>query len=420
MRKAIEIALNDLRLFFTNRGSLLGLVVIPIALTLVVGFFIGGGDAEDARLRVDLVDHDRSDQSAQFVDTLRRANSRLVLCPMDNDDEDFCELGDETDFDAEWATERIEDAESLALIEIPSGFGVRLQAFEPIEIIYHSNEDLTAPGYIRQAVQAAIQKVNGAAVASRVGAEVAERLGAVPPLGDARAAFAQGVYERAAALWEGNLVRITYELTAEGETNTEEPAPLGFGQSVPGMGTMYAMFTVFGGMIALVGERTQGTLQRLVVMPVTRAQLLGGKIISRFSLGMIQYLVVFAVGLLVGINFGRDPLALLLVMVSFLTAATALSLALGTRLETEAQANGLANLLGLTLAPLGGAWWPLEIVPDFLRAIGHVSPVAWAMDGFRMLIFENGDLNTVLVPIAVLLAFAVVCFGIGVRGFRYE
>jgi ABC-2 type transport system permease protein len=418
MRKALDITLNDLRLFFRSRGNVVGLVIVPVTLTLVVGVFLPTGDGEDARLRVDVVDHDASRQSVEFLDTLRRVNGSLVLCPMDNDAEDVCNLGDEFRFDTAWATQRVQESDSLAMIEIPAGFGARVQAFEPVEILYLSDETFTAPGFIRQAVAAAIQRVNGAVVASRVGTDVAQELGVVPAGGDGRAQFVRGVYERAAALWDEDPVRVTYELTAQDVQDANSGSTAGFGQSVPGMGTMYAMFTVFGGMIGLVGERKLGTLQRLVVMPVTRAQLLGGKILSRLTLGLIQYLVVFAVGFLVGLEIG-DPLALLMVMLSFLLAATAFSFALGTRLQTEAQANGLANLLGLTLAPLGGAWWPLEIVPPFMRVIGHASPVAWAMDGFQALIFENGGVGDVLLPVVVLLLFAVVCFGIGIRRFRY-
>jgi ABC-2 type transport system permease protein len=155
-------------------------------------------------------------------------------------------------------------------------------------------------------------------------------------------------------------------------------------------------------------------------MPVSRVQLLGGKILGRFILGLLQYVAVFAVGIVVGLNFGGDLLALFLTMVIFTLAVTSLSLTLGTRVKSEEQAAGLTNLLGLTLAPLGGAWWPLEIVPEFMRTIGHVSPIAWAMDAYRSLIFENGDLSTILVPLAVLLGFSVVCFGVGVRWFKYE
>ena len=55
-----------------------------------------------------------------------------------------------------------------------------------------------------------------------------------------------------------------------------------------------------------------------------------------------------------------------------------------------------------------------------MQRIGHLSPVAWAMDGFQDLIFNQGTLVDVLPEIGVLLAIALVLFGIGVRGFRVQ
>jgi ABC-2 type transport system permease protein len=186
------------------------------------------------------------------------------------------------------------------------------------------------------------------------------------------------------------------------------------------MGSMFVMMTVFGGMTALVVEKKQWTLQRIATMPVSRSQLLGGKILARFILGMLQYGVVFIVGIIASIHFGDDFLALILMMVSFTLAVTALSFAVGTRVRNEAQASGLSLLLAITLAPLGGAWWPMEIVPDFMRIIGHISPIAWAMDGYNAIIFESGDLQAVLLPMFVLLAIALLCFVIGIWRFRYD
>ena len=424
MRSIIYIALNDLRIFFASRGNVIGLLVLPIGFTLLVGLFFPTG--RDAALIMDVIDHDSSQVSAELVDALRTANTSLVLCPMDNDAEDICNIGDETVFERVWATARVENATSLAMIEIPAGFGAKAQAFEPVEILYLSDQGFTAPGFIRQAVEAAILRVNGAVVASRVGTDVVadliESIEGAPLDGGQRAEMSHALYDRAAANWGRNPVRVDYELTAlEGDGAPEmATTPGGLGQSVPGMGSMFVMFTVFGGMVALVGERKQWTLQRLAVTPVSRGHLLGGKVLGRFTLGFIQYLVVFAVGILAGVHFGGDILALVLIMVSFTLATTALSFGVGSRVKTEMQAGSLTQLLVVVLAALGGAWWPLEIVPPFMRAIGHISPVAWAMDGYQSLIFENGDLNTVLPSILVLLGAAVVCFGIGVWNFKYE
>jgi ABC-2 type transport system permease protein len=169
----------------------------------------------------------------------------------------------------------------------------------------------------------------------------------------------------------------------------------------------------------LLRERQRWTLQRLAALPLARGHLLGGKALTYFALGMVQYGIVFAVGLLVGLNFGPHPLLLLPVMGAFVLCCTALTFALAPLMTSEGQANVVAQLVGLTLAALGGAWWPLEIVPEYLQRIGRLSPVAWAMAAFHDLLFYSGGLADILPEIAVLLAAAAVLFGVGVWRFRY-
>ncbi len=410
--KVLQIAINDLRLFMVNRGNLVGLLAIPVGMTIILGIFIPSG--RPSRIRVDLIDHDAGEVSAQFLQSLRQANSSIVLCPLDNDPEDFCQMEGDSTLGTEQALERVREGDSLALIEIPPGFSEQVRAFEPVRIRYVSLESFSAPSFIRQAVEAALTRVNGAVIASRIGA-------AVLPGSIVDEGYPQRVYTRAAELWEESPASVDFVLSA-GEAPDPSSAPDlgGFGQSVPGMGSMFALFTVLGGMGILVGEKKQWTLQRLATMPITRAQLLGGKILSRFSLGTLQYGVVFAIGVVTGINFGRDLVALVLVILTFTLTCTALSFALGGFLKNEQQAAGVTNLLGLTLAPLGGAWWPLELVPPFMRVVGHVSPVAWAMDSYTSLMFRNGELQDVLVPLLVLAGMSAALFGFGIKRFRYE
>jgi ABC-2 type transport system permease protein len=419
MRNILEIIRNDLRLFLTQRGNLISLLLVPIVMTLVVGIFTAGDD-DPRLLQVDIIDHDESELSSQFIDALRQVNESLILCPMDNDEENHCDLEDESSLNGQQAIARVEDSTTLAMIEIPAGFDAAVKNFQPVEIVYRSLENFTAPGYIRQAVEAAIQRVNGAAVASRVGLSVLLDVSVEGLSDDEQRASEKALYQRASDFWEVEPVKVRFQLSTQGVAETDSTLQEGLGQSVPGMGSMFVMMTVFGGMTALVMEKKQWTLQRIATMPVSRRQLLGGKILARFVLGMLQYLVVFAVGIIASIQFGNDLVALILVMISFTLAVTALSFAIGTRVRNEAQASGLSLLLAITLAPLGGAWWPMEVVPDFMRVIGHISPIAWAMDGYNALIFKNGDLQAVLLPILVLLAIALVCFAIGVWRFRYD
>ena len=420
MRTIFTIALNDLTIFFRARGNLIGLIVLPLAITVAVGW-ANSGRGGPSVLRADVIDLDQSAQSTDLLTQLRAVNPALRLCPMDNDADDLCRL-DGAPLTEILALERVRNEWVDGLLIIPSGYGAAIVQAQPVQLPYYSTDDPALPGPVRQAVESVLQQVNGATVAARVGASF---LGILAPLltldvvapGDQ--AVEQAIYQRAEHILTTRPPAVRYE-TTKADTQQISGIQNGFGQSIPGMGTLYVIFTVLAGTSNLLRERQQWTLQRLAALPLTKAQILGGKILGYFTLGMIQYGVVFTVGLVIGLDFGNDPFAMLAVMAAFALCMTALALLLATLVTSEGQANGLRNLLALTLAPLGGAWWPLEIVPTFMQRIGHLSPVAWAMDGFQDLIFNQGTLVDVLPEIGVLLAIALVLFGIGVRGFRVQ
>lgn len=418
MTPLISIVSNDLRIFFAERSNWVNLVILPVIFTLVLGFaFSGGGGPE--RLRVDVIDQDGSAASADFLGAVRAANATLGLCPMDNDADDFCNLEDEP-LDLARAQARAQAQETEALIVLPQGFGAALTAFERVQIDLYRAGNPAQPGPVEQTLNAVLQRENSASLTANVVdallvnvAESAELSALVAPV---RTSLVERVYTEASALVDARPQAVNFTLNT-GDSGADLQS--GFAQSVPGMGAMYVMFTVLGGMAVLLRERVHWTLQRLATMPVTRAQILGGKVLTYFTLGMIQFFIVFAVGLVVGLDFGARPFLMLPVMLAFVLCCTAMAFAIAPHVTSEGQASGISRLLALTLAPLGGAWWPLEIVPDFMRRIGQLSPVAWAMGAFHDLMYNNGTLIDILPNIGILIAVAVVLFLIGVRTFRY-
>jgi len=278
------------------------------------------------------------------------------------------------------------------------------------------------PGPVLQSLNAVLQRASSASMTKGVSAALLDNLTnavALPALdGETRDSFLNTIYHRALQLSTDQPPAVLFRVADadDGEGGIDN----GFNQSAPGMGSLYVMFTVLGGMAVLLRERRQWTLQRLMALPLSRAQILGAKIGVYFTLGMIQFFIVFAVGAAFGMDFGSSPPALLATMAAFVLCITALTFALAPFIKSEGQASGLVLLLSLSLAPLGGAWWPLEIVPEFMQTIGHVSPVAWAMDAFQDLIWYDGSFTDVLPEIAVLLAAAAVLFIIGIRSFKYE
>jgi ABC-2 type transport system permease protein len=421
MVKVLAIIQHDLRVFLADRSNLPSLLFIPVVMTILIGLVNGGAFNGPEIQRLDVIDQDNTQASSQFLTSIRQANPGLTLCPMDNTDKDICGLGKPGALTESQALDRVANSTSLALLEIPAGFEAGLAAQLPVTLTFRSASSFGASQSAKEAVQAALSQVNAASAASQIGLAVIDQLQSQPLAGEQSSQVKNSLYQRALEMEKRRVVMVAFALSGASQARSMgQSLQQGLGQSVPGMGTMFVLMTIFGGMAALIEERQQWTLQRLAVMPVSRGTLLAGKILARFCLGLLQFMVVFVVGALLGMNFGEDPLALLLLVIVYTLSVTALSFAIGSGLKNPAQASGLGLLLTLTLAPLGGAWWPMSISPRFLQIIGHVSPVAWAMDGFTALTYEGAHLADVWVSLAVLLGMTIVAFLIAIPRFRYQ
>jgi ABC-2 type transport system permease protein len=421
MRKIFAIIRQDLRVFLTQRSNLPGLLLTPAVMTVIIALVTGGAFGGVAIQRLDVIDQDGTQASAEFLAAIRQANQGLTLCPMDTSENDICAMGDSTGFSESQALDRVANSTSLALLVIPAGFGASLQAQRPITLTFHSTSSFGTSQSAQEAVQAALSQVNTAAVASQVGLMVIQTIQGQTLASDQSQQIRNDLYQQAIQMEQKKTVSIDFSLSSNDQTSSVgESLQQGLGQSVPGMGTMFVLMTLFGGMSALIVERQQWTLQRLAVMPVSRSTLLTGKILARFCLGLLQFLVVFIVGAVLGMNFGKDPLALLLLVIVYTLAVTALTFAVGPGLKNPNQAAGLGLLLTLTLAPIGGAWWPMDISPKFMQVIGHISPIAWAMDGFTALTYNQAHLADIWLPLAVLAGMTVILFLVAIPRFRYQ
>ena len=408
MSNILTIASTDLRIYFQSRGNLFGLLVLPIIMTLFLGGAFSGGGPE--YIRIDLLDEDNSPQSERFIAELREINSALLICPIDQDADDRCAMDEADSLDLDTAVQRVQDGDTEGLLVLPSDYGAALAARERLNLPYYAQP--ATNDIVRQSIEAALQRVNGAVIASLVGLGLKEALGNA----DSEDTFKEAVFDQATDAWAAPAVSINYTLT-DGNTDIFD----GFSQTVPGMATFFVAISVLGvAMTSLVKQRQEGTLPRMASMPVRRSDIIGGKILAYFLIGVVQFLIVFAVGVVVGINFGNDPVALVLLGLTYTLCITALGFALAPHMRNESQVSALSTLLGMMMGALGGAWWPLDVAPPFMQVIGHVTPTAWAMDGFRQLFFFGGTLGDVLLPLGVMIVAAIGLFVAGILGFKYQ
>lgn len=163
-----------------------------------------------------------------------------------------------------------------------------------------------------------------------------------------------------------------------------------------GIAVMFLLFGATGGGGALLEERENQTLDRLLTTGLTMDQLLLGKWFYLTGLGVVQTTVMFAWGQLV---FGIDLLGHLdgFLIMTLVTAgaAAAFGLLLATICRTRGQLNGLSVVVVLTMSALGGSMVPRYVMSESLRNAGLWTFNAWALDGYDKVFWRDlpaGDL----------------------------
>jgi ABC-2 type transport system permease protein len=112
--------------------------------------------------------------------------------------------------------------------------------------------------------------------------------------------------------------------------------------------------------------------------------------------------------LIFGVQWGQDPLALILVSFTFALATTSLGMLIATFVRTRSQASSVVVGLAMGLSALGGAWYPMEITPMIYRQIVKIFPSTWAMQAYTDLLVRQAGLVEILPAAGVLLGFAAV------------
>src|SRR5262249_4888420 len=180
---------------------------------------------------------------------------------------------------------------------------------------------------------------------------------------------------------------------------------------VPSYTVMFAFFLVLTVGWLFVSERRQGTLKRLRAAPLSRGQILLGKLLPCFALSVAQGVFLLGAGNLVfGMSWGPEPIWLLLVVVTTSMAATGLALLVASVAQTETQVAIYGTLLVMVLAGVSGCLMPRDLMPEQMKELSRVTPHAWALDAYTQLLLNPDPNLTTVVCASAVLALFLLCF----------
>ncbi len=201
----------------------------------------------------------------------------------------------------------------------------------------------------------------------------------------------------------------------EGEAVT----PNAFDQYVPGFGVTFLLIGMMLGIaLTLFDERDWGTLKRLQVSGAPLTGLLLGKLFARIIVGVVQMVLLFAVGwALFGITLGHNPLALMIPAVGISFAAAALALVVASIATAHDSVMSLGVTISMAMAAIGGCWWPLDFEPGWMRELARWMPTTWTMQAFNDLMIRNQSPSATLRPFAATIGLGVIFLGAGLIRF---
>jgi ABC-2 type transport system permease protein len=397
MKKMLAIMIKDTLIRFTSPVEWLFFIILPIVFIFILSG--GTGPPGDQRIVLLTVDQAQSALSASLITELEKSPA---VRP------ELADLGE--------AIRQFDAFQVSAVLIIPENFTTEalLSGEAGVELKQHKNRINALID--QQAVETAVSRLSSLVDIANTSVAEAE---SIRPFAspEEQAAYFNEAFTTAGTLMADAPDRVRTGIGATEDQINYDPRA----NSVSGQMITWVFIPLIGLSAMFAAERSWGTLRRLLVTPTAKPVYILGTVLGQVLTALVQMGILITFGALVmGINWGHSPLALVLIMLTSALAAASLGTMLGTMVKTEGQANGLSIMIGMVMAMMGGAWYPIELFPEAIRTAAQALPTYWAMTGFLNIAVRGQGLSGVLLPSGILLGFAIVFFAIGVWRFRYE
>jgi ABC-type multidrug transport system permease subunit len=404
--RILDLAIKDIQQITRDKKAFLFLVAMPILFTAFMGVALTPPSGpSDPRLPVGFINNDRSGTLGAEWQALLESSD--AVRPVDVEQNDVTRAG-----------ELVRDEKLAAAIVVPDGFSAQLLADQPIKATWIVERSKPAGQTADTALRTASGRLLGAVEAARLSTDAyAQQKGFADDA--ARSTYFDAALSTARQAWREPPIGVTVEkMNAAQETKT---AATGFNQSSPGMLVQFTIFGLTATATILVIERKTRTLQRMLTTSMRRPAIIAGHWLAMFLIIFMQEALLVIFGqVFLGVNYAREPLAILLVMLAMAAWVAALGLFISAIARGEEQAVMWSLMAMFVLTAFAGAWFPLDVTGQAFNTVGHLTPGAWAMDGFQNIVVRGLGLNSVLLPAVILAAYAAVFFGLAVWRFRVE
>ncbi len=371
-----HVARKELRQIWRDRRSLVLILVMPIVLTFLFGKALETGDLR--QIPSVIVNLDGSPESNVIVTVFSTYDEVRITG----------EAGS-----VEEAQTLLAKGEIKAAIVIPQGFMRRIEVGEEaqLQLLLDGTDNNSAP-VVEGVAQRVIQRYN------------AERA-------------IKGLWQRGLRPDRGQRLIQPVYIQPEIRYN---PGLQYLGYVMPGViGLTLQLLTVMLMAVTIPRERERGTLDQVIVTPITRTELILGKLLPYFAISLLNVAtILFVADRWFGVPV-EDRLGLLLSLCAlFVLTSLATGLLISTVSRSQFQAVQIAVFYVLPVFMLSGAYAPIEAIPEYIRPISSLFPLMYFSRAVRAVTLRGADLSLVWRDMAVLAGFVVVFLYWAVLSFK--
>jgi ABC-2 type transport system permease protein len=358
------MVVKELRQLLRDPRSRRVIFVAPILQLVLFGYAV---NTDVRNVATAVVDHDRTPQSRRLVSTLTASGYFRVVDSSDDSDA----LG-----------RALDSGRALVGLEIPAGYARDLAAGRSpaVQLLVdgsNSNTATVAQGY-----------------ALRIVADLGAR---GVPVVDSRP---RGIDLRARAWFNPSLESRVYNVPAV-------------------IGVIVLLMCLLLTALAVVREREIGTLEQLLVSPLSASELVLGKTIPVAGVALVQMTLVTTVALLwFDVPFRGSLAALALAAALFIVAGLSLGLLISTFSSTQQEAFLAMFLLLLPAIILSGFLYPIDTMPEAFQHLTLANPLRHFLEIVRGIFLRGAGVGDLWVQLTTLTAMAAT--GLAVAAWRFR
>lgn len=378
MKRALFITLNEVKLYLQDKGDLAFGLLLPV-LTFALMFGAFGGDTL-FKATATIVDEDKGAYAQELIQKVDAVDGISVDVVAADD-----------------ANTKLGRSDLLMVLFIPSGFSDKLAAGGQAALTFKQRGNGGTEGQILAGIiRGAAEQINQELAATR---QVENALDG------------KGISESSIELTVQNALDSERRQPTIGvEEEVTGGSSQFINQYLPGIITMYVLFSLSLSAMTIVEERRRGTLERLLTTRLNAGELFFGKYLATIARGFIQTLILLILSyavfqLFTPISF----LACLVVSLVFTAAAAAIGMVIASVSRTEAAANWIAVVVTMFMVMVGNTFFQ-STEGSVMAKIGIFSLNTYANKALSTIVAQGGSLGSTWPQLAVMAGVAVVGF----------